>query len=288
MRCRSESGNSQVVLVVAVVCLLAGCHSARRHYVLQGQVLGKSAELQQITVNHGEIPGFMAAMSMPYPVRDKSDFERVRPGDEIKADIIVDRTNHFWLENVVITDESRRGAISSLPAHELLPGEAAPDLPLTNQDGKQMRLSDLKGKAVLISFIYTRCPFPTFCPLISSNFASINKQLAENSQDYASTHLVSISLDPNYDTPPVMRKYGLSYLAGDAAGFEHWDFVSSSPDDLKKLATAFGLEYFVISHSMETILLNPDGTIARTWNGSSWQVADVLAALRRAAAPKPS
>ena len=264
---------------------------APKHYALQGQVLGKSGSEQQITVNHGEIPGFMAAMSMPYPVRAKSDFDKVQPGDKITADVVVDGGHRYWLEKVKVVDDSGRGSVSSLPPHELLPGETAPDLPLTNQDGKQIRLGDFKGKAVLITFIYTRCPFPTFCPLISSNFAAIQKELAKNPEDYAKTHLVSISLDPAYDTPPVMRKYGLSYLSDDAGGFQHWDFVSSSPEDLKKLATAFGLEYFeqdnLISHSMETILLNTDGKIAETWPGSDWKIAEMVAALRQEAS-KPS
>ena len=87
-----------------------------------------------------------------------------------------------------------------------------PDVPLVNQDGKTLHLADFKGKAVLLTFIYTRCPFPTFCPLISSEFAAIHNDLAQTPPIYGKTHLLSVSLDPNYDTAPVLRKYGLAYL----------------------------------------------------------------------------
>jgi protein SCO1 len=136
----------------------------------------------------------------------------------------------------------------SVPAattpHEPLPGEAVPDVPLINQDGKTLHLGQFKGKAVLLTFIYTRCPFPTFCPLVSSEFAAIENDLAENPADYDRAHLVSISLDPDYDLARVLRKYGLGDLQDDDSRFAHWDNQ--------------------ISHSMNTILLAPDGTVIET------------------------
>jgi protein SCO1/2 len=281
---------ASIALLVALPWFLTACRDSSKHYSLQGRVLGKSDSTRQVTVNHGDIPGFMAAMIMAYPVRDTQGFQEVQPGDLITADIVVGGNNDYWLEHLTVKDKTGRGSVSSLASHALLPGEQVPDIPLTNQDGKALHLTEFRGKAVLITFIYTRCPFPTFCPLISSEFAAIHKQLAKTPEDYAKTHLISISLDPQYDTPPIMRKYGLSYLANDPAGFKHWDFVSTSPDDLRKLATAFGLEYFQqenqISHTMNTILLARDGTVSFNWPGNEWKTADVISALRRAAAGK--
>jgi protein SCO1 len=274
-------------LLVAFSCLLGACRSSQKHYSLRGRVVGKSDLTQQITVSHGNIPGFMAAMTMPYPVKDAQGFQEVRPGDLITADVVVNVDNDYWLEHLTIRDKSGRGSISSLPPHQLLPGERVPDVPLTNQDGKVLHLGEFMGKAVLITFIYTRCPFPTFCPLISSEFAAIHKDLAKTPEDYGKTHLISISLDPLHDTPTIMRTYGLGYLANDPTEFEHWDFVSTSPTDLKKLAAAFGLQYFEqdnqISHSMETILLATDGTVSQSWPGNEWKPSEVIAALRQAA-----
>ncbi len=189
-------------------------------------------------------------------------------------------------QHLVITDESGR---SSAPAgtapHELAAGDPVPDVPLINQDGKTLHLRQFKGQAVLLTFIYTRCPLPTFCPLISSEFAAIHKELKMNPEDMKRTHLISVSLDPAYDTAPVLRKYGLAYLQDDATGFKHWDFVSTTPKDLEKLAAAFGLQYFAqdnqIAHSMETVLLATNGTVAKSWPGNEWKTSEVLASVKQ-------
>ena len=161
---------------------------------------------------------------------------------------------------------------------------------MVNQDGKTLHFAQFKGKVILLTFIYTRCPFPDYCPLLSRNFAAIQKELAKNPDDYNKTHLISITLDPNYDKPQMLREYGLSYLEHDPKGFEHWDFVSTTPADLQKLAGSFGLSYYeqsgLISHGMNTILLAAGGTVADMWPDNEWKTSEVLAALRKAAAFK--
>jgi protein SCO1/2 len=276
-----------LVLLTFVTGVLGGCQTQEKRYTLRGRVVAKSSGTGQLSVAGEKIPGFMTAMIMPYPVKDPQGLAAVEAGDQITADVVLKNDETYWLERVTITDKSGRGSVpAATTPHELLPGEAVPDVPLTNQDGKTLHLGQFKGKAVLLTFIYTRCPFPTFCPLISSEFATIQNDLAKNTADYNRTHLVSISLDPNYDTPSVLHKYGLSYLQDDASGFAHWDFVSTSPADLQKLAAAFGLEYYEennqISHSMSTILLAPDGSVRQTWPGNKWTSSEVLAALRNA------
>jgi protein SCO1/2 len=279
-----ESSLASLALLITLSWALTGCGGSSKHYLLQGQVLAKSDSAQQLTVTHGAIPGFMAAMTMPYAVKDPRGFQEIQPGDLITADLVVAGANDYWLERLSIKSAAGRGSVSSVPAHVLLPGERVPDVRLTNQDGKTIRLSRFRGKAVLITFIYTRCPFPTFCPLVSSKFAAIHKALSKAPAEYQATHLLSISLDPAYDTPPIMRTYGLNYLANDPKGFEHWDFVSTTPDDLNAVATAFGLEYFpqanLVPHSMNTILLATDGTVSRYWPGTDWNTSEVISALR--------
>jgi protein SCO1 len=281
-----ESSVAELGLLVGLSWVLAGCHSSSKHYLLQGQVLGKNDSARQLIVTHGAIPGFMAAMTMPYAVRDPRGFQEVQQGDLITADLVVAGANDYWLEHLSIKSQAERGWVSSVPAHVLMPGERVPDVSLTNQDGKTLRLTDFRGKAVLITFVYTRCPFPTFCPLVSSKFAAIHKAMAKVPAEYEATHLISISLDPAYDTPLIMRAYGLNYLANDPKGFEHWDFVATTPDDLNTVATAFGLEYFpqanLVPHSMNTILLATDGTVSRYWPGTEWNTSEVISALRQA------
>ena len=279
----------RLITVVCLGILLSGCQSKTKHFDLKGQVLDKKSGTNEITVKHEDIPGFMSAMTMSYSVKDRDGFRQVEPGDVIAADVITAKNgNEYWLENIRITDASGRKTIKPGTVHRLDIGERVPDLSLVNQDGKSFRLDDFKGKAVLITFIYTRCPMPTFCPRLSGQFAKIQDDLAKTPIDFAKTHLVTISFDPKYDTPPVLRKYGLAYLDNDPAGFSHWDFASAKEGDLRKIADAFGLEYFEednqIAHSMVIVLMSPEGTVAKYWS-TEWTTVELEDALRQQEKP---
>lgn len=258
-------------------------------YHLHGLVLATSAATDEITVQHGDIPGFMPAMTMAYKLKDPTEIQKLKPGDEISADILVHSdSDDYLLDSVAITSEARRGLVPAmLPPHQLMVGEAVPDLPLVNQDGKTVHLKDYRGKALLITFIYTRCPLPTACPLITSHFAKVENDLAHDPKAYAASHLITISLDPAYDKPPVLRQYGLAYLNDNAASFSHWEFADTTPSDLKRLAQAFGLQYSEennqITHTMATTLIGRDSKVEQTWAGSDWNPDDVAGAVRSSA-----
>jgi len=273
------------VLPLFLLLLFAGCRTPSKHYALNGEVLAKDELTKRVTLSNKDIAGFMPAMTMSYAVKDPPGLHEIEPGDRITADVIV-QGNNYWLEHITVTDRSEQGRLTATQPHELLPGEVVPDVPLIDQDGRTLHLSDFRGKAVLLTFIYTRCPFPTFCPLITNQFARIHEDLAQNPSIYQRTELVSVSLDPNYDTPAVLRKYGLTYLRGDASGFAEWDFLSTKPADLERLASAFGLTYYqqnnLIVHSMSTVLLSPNGTVKQTWPGNNWTPSEVLKAIQNA------
>jgi len=279
--CRKESDNPAGVELHPTVVTV-------KHYRLQGMVLATSAATSEITIRHGDIPGFMPAMTMVYKVKNPVDVQKMKPGDEITADVLVPSdSDNYLLDQVVITSEKGRSLPPTmLPPHPLMVGETVPDVPLVNQDGKPIHLRDYRGKAVLITFIYTRCPMPTACPLITSHFAKVNDLLAKMPAAFAASHLISVSLDPNYDKPPVLRQYGMAYLDDNAAAFAHWEFADTTPGDLKNLAQAFGLQYTEednqITHTMQTTLVDKDNKVAQQWGGSGWnpsEVANAVAAL---------
>jgi protein SCO1/2 len=229
----------------------------------------------------------MPAMTMPYKVKNTAMLQELQPGDKIAAEVVVSKDgNDHWLEDVRITDESRRGKVKPVESHMLMPGEKVPEVPLVDQDGQTIHLKDFSGKAVLVTFIYTRCPVPTFCPRLSSQFARIHNALKTTPNDYSKTHLLTISFDPKYDTPAVLRKYGLAYLEGDASGFSQWDFASTKEADMRRLAQAFGLDYQEqdnqISHTMNIALIAPDGTLVKSWS-TEWTSDELFKALRQAA-----
>jgi protein SCO1 len=289
MNCRARK-LSQTVSVLAAILLVAGilsCNQNKR-YPLQAQVTAKDLSMREITLIHGDIPGFMPAMTMPYRLNNVQALQDLEPGDKITAEVVVaNRGRDYWLEHVRITDRSGRGQVKQevSPSRMLMPGEPAPDVPLVNQDGRTIHLSDFKGKALLVTFIYTRCPMPDFCPRLTSEFARVHNEFKKSGDDYSHTHLLTISFDPKYDAPPVLRKYGLAYLDGDKTGFSHWDFATGDPKDLKALAHAFGLSYEeqggLITHTMSIALIAPDGTIVKFW-GANWTWMELADSMRRA------
>jgi len=293
MRSKIQTIATFCLLFLFAGTVLTGCHKSEKRYRLTGQVISKKNATNEVEIKHDAIPNFMPAMTMTYTLHDSNAVAALRPGDMIEADVVVPKNGEpYWLDDVTITD-TPQGPIKAASAARLLsPGDTIPDVPLTNQDGKPLHLDQLKGKAVLVTFVYTRCPQPTFCPRISSQFASIHDELAKKPDDYNRTHLLSISLDPSYDTPPVLKKYGLAYMDNNPAGFAHWEFASTTPEDLSKLAKAFGLEYFQqdnqIVHNMNTVLLSPDGTVAKTWEGNEWKTGDALASLHEIAQKIPA
>ncbi len=286
-----RSYSAGLAFTLCASMLLSSCKNSPKTFTLTGRVISKQPETQQLIIDNDDIPGFMGAMTMPYAVKDPDGFQRVQPEDVIRADIIMEQPGKFWLEHLTVIGKAARPSSAEGAAPQVLRvGDKVLDVPMVNQDGKTLHFVQFKGKVILLTFIYTRCPFPDYCPLLSRNFAAIQKELAKNPDAYKKTHLVSITLDPNYDKPQVLREYGLSYLEHDPKGFEHWDFVSTTPADLQKLAVSFGLTYYnqsgLISHGMNTILLAADGTLADMWPDNEWKTSEVLAGLEKAAAFK--
>jgi protein SCO1 len=271
-------------LVVGLCFALCGCGKPERRFILEGRVVSKVPETHTLVVDHENIPGFMAAMTMPYAVAAGVNFSGVEVGDRINARVVVHGDGQYELDKVTVTDSSHRDKAVK-ETRQLYPGEAIPDMELLNQDGKAIRLLDFRGKTILLTFIYTRCPMPTFCPRLSSLFASVEKELAKDPKEYARTQLISVSIDPKFDTPSVLRKYGLAYLNGDEKGFGHWSFTVPTPENVKKLAQAFALIYEEednqIAHSMSTVLIDPNGRLIREWNVSDWSTAEAVAAMRQ-------
>jgi protein SCO1/2 len=272
-------------LLSAFLCIpFFGCSSSDKHYTLIGRVISKVPATRAVIVDHEEIPGFMAAMTMPYAVEDGVDLSGIEPGDRIRADIDVKPDGQYSLDRIAVTDSSHREKAPK-ETKQLWPGQDIPDIELVNQDGKMVHLAEFRGKTLLLTFIYTRCPMPNFCPRLSSLFASVNRELAKSPKEYEHTQLLSISIDPKYDTPPVLRKYGLAYLNEDPKGFTRWQFTVPSPENLRKLADAFGLVYVEednqISHTMSTVLIGSDGKLAKTWIMSDWTVAEAMTAIQQ-------
>jgi len=284
-----------VVLLAALAAGLAGCkksepppaaqeqtQSQAKRYHLVGKVVSIDQQQATLNVDGQEIPGFMGAMTMPYPVHDPKSLSSLSPGDEITADVVM-AGDGAYLENIIVTKKAG-GTTQQQPttSHKPQPGDKVPDFALVNQDGKKIHLDSFKGDVLLVTFIYTRCPFPDFCPLVSKNFAQIYARLrSDPSIDSKRIRLLSVSFDPAYDTPAVLRKYAATFdQTTDGNPFDRWEFATVSAKDLPKVADFFGLYYNAsggqIVHSMSTTVISPDGTVYKWYEDNDWQPADLI------------
>lgn len=276
--------------LATVLCIaLAGCgqqqapQAQEQRYALKGTVVSIDKSQKQILVDGEEIKGFMAAMAMPYPVVDPKLLDATAPGDQITADVVVTPTGAH-LENIVVVKKAEPGKPSG-NLQQKQPDGVTPNFEFVNQDGKHIQLHQYRGKAVLLTFIYTRCPLAEYCPLLTHNFAEIEKALAKTPAVYAKTHLLSISFDSDHDTPEVLRSYSRSFMAKPA--FNHWEFATIPKANRAKVASYFNLflseEDGQITHSMTTALIAPDGSVRKWYSSNDWKTADVLADLTQSA-----
>jgi protein SCO1 len=293
----------RVLLTCGAVALflLSGCHSAPaptqqssvspafKVYHLRGRVINTNPSTGEVTVDHEAIPGFMEAMTMPYKLKDPSILSELHPGDVITADVLVSQNPDadILLDHIVVIAQGKPDYKPTVLYHVPVPGDQVPDFKLRNQDGRSIHLSQFRGKTLLITFIYTRCPLPNFCPLVTRNFATINEQLSADRALYAKTHLLSVSFDPAHDTPERLRAYGATYIGSDARNaFNHWDFAVGTQAEILEMAKYFDVgitqgENDTINHTLSTTLIGPDGRVAQFYPGNEWTPAQVLADLKK-------
>jgi len=268
----------------------AAAAGAEKPYPLKGVVVSVDAAAAKVIVRHEEVPGYMDAMTMPFNVAEPKMLAELHPGDEIEAKLVVgDKASR--LEGIVV---SRRGTVTStqtIPEQGPYgkPGDAAPRTELVGQDGKALSLADFKGKAVALTFIFTRCPLPEFCPRMNAQFAAMETLLAKEPDLYGKTQLLSVSFDPAHDTPDVLKEYRERFLKGiKGVAPGHWKFATGTPDRVKEFATFFGLTYLKSGeqfvHSLATAVITPDWRVISLRRGNDWEPPEVIEDHRKAAA----
>ncbi|MFZ0770348.1 MAG: SCO family protein [Candidatus Sulfotelmatobacter sp.] len=257
---------------------------AAKRYALKGKVISVDKNAGSANIDNEPIAGFMDAMIMPYTIKPASALDQLQPGDSITADVVVQTDNTYWLENVKVTGHSPTPAAKpTATVHIPAPGDEVPDFKLINQNGKSISLHQYRGQTLLLTLIYTRCPFPDFCPRVSHEFAAIGRQVRADPARYGKTHLLSISFDPAHDTPKVLRAYGFSCAGSrskDPALFTHWEFAAIPQSELPEFAGYFALTYKeeagLITHSLSTAVISPNGKIFKWYHGADWQASDLL------------
>ena len=279
---------SSLVLLVAV----AGCgrpsEPPTRRYELSGQILAINAESREFTVKHGDIVGLMPAMTMTFPVATKADFADHAPGDLIHATLEV-TDGRGQLADVVKTGSEPLPTNTNevaLAAGLLEVGDAVPDAALIDQTDRRRSLSEWTGTPTLFGFVYTRCPLPDYCPLIDKNFATLQRAIADDTRLAGHVRLVSISIDPAYDTPEILAAHAATLGADPAV----WTFLTGDLATVDRVAGRYGVGISrpdapgEISHNLRTTLVGADGTVREIYTGNAWTTDEVLNDLRAAVA----
>lgn len=282
-----------LLLLLAVV--LAGGAACRakpsdaRIYKLQGQILSIDASGRQATIKHEDIVGLMPAMTMPYKVKEAKLLSGLKPGDLINATLAVASDDAYLTEVRKVGDAPLEKPPAEAPApassgFELVkPGAPVPDAHFVDESGRKRTFSSFKGSRVALTFIYTSCPLPTFCPMMDRHFASIQKTI-KSDPSLKDVHLISVSFDPIVDTPAVLKKHAHD-LGADPA---RWTFLTGDRDEIDQFAAHLGLsvaraqnDQRDITHNLRTVVVDAKGTLVSVYPGNEWTPAMVLADLKK-------
>ena len=277
-----------LVCSLIIICLsfAASCRRGsanEKRFELKGKVVSVDRDKSQVTVSHEDVKGYMPAMTMAFSVSE-TDLQILAPEDQVVATLVVDGSK-TRLEDLVISRQS--GNPAAMPAVVVAKeGDEVPNFILRNQDDREIRIHNYRGKALLLTFIYTRCPIPDFCTLMSNNFAEVDRALGQDAEVYAKTHLLSVSIDPEYDTGKVLRSYGAAHTGRyEKETFAHWEFAAGTKDQVKDIAQFFGLTYYPekdqIIHGLRTVIITPDGKVAKIFKDNKWKPEEAVEALKK-------
>lgn len=290
-----------VALIFFSLLLFSACQKAEtqtipadvKRYELKGKVISVDKLQKRAKIDHEPIPGYMDAMTMEFPIKEDWVWNELQPGAEIRAELVVDNSakDPYWLEKI--------GIVAALnPNQTPLPekiseqiGKEVPNFSLTNQEGKRFSMKDYRGKSLAITFIYRECPLPDYCIKMSQGFSTLAVQLNGTEEFRDKMRLLTISFDPNRDTPAKLKEYGIGYLGNpEKPDFTVWQLAVGTDKEVRAVADFFGLKYEIdendktqFNHSLVTAVITHDGKVAKIFNGNRWSPEDLLRELSAAA-----
>lgn len=284
MRVFRASGRIRPAVALALVAAAAAAACSRpRQYELRGQVLAVDRARRELTVKHEDIRGFMPGMTMPFRVEDAADLTEVTAGDVIRATLVIE-DDAGYLESVRVT--GRAPLVEAPPRPEiglLQPGEAAPDVTLVDSHGTAHSMSRWRGRVLAVTFIYTRCPVPDFCPRMDRHFAEVQRAMLDDPALASAAHLLSVSFDPAHDTPAVLAAHARTVGADPRT----WTLLTGDRAEIERFGARFGVSILPadaaaqeIVHNLRTAVLDREGRLVRIFNGSEWTPGELLETLR--------
>lgn len=259
-------------------------------FAVKGVIREVMPDFTEAKIKHEEIPGYMPAMIMTFAVKDTNELIGLKSNDVVSFQMVVTE-NDAWIERVQKLSEppptelpTRKSTRVVRDVEPLNVGDLVPEYHFTNQLGEKVSMSQFKGKAVAITFIFTTCPFPTFCPLMSKNFAETQKKLKAMPNALTNWHLLEISFDPEKDTPEVMKAYAQNYDYDP----KHWSFVTGDLIDITAMTEQFGVMFYreggLLNHNLRTAVIDTNGRLQAILPHNKWTSDELVAEIVKAAA----
>ncbi len=287
----------RLLATILLLATLASCSPSppavtAKRYPIAGQLLGVQLDTGQVLLKHGDVEGYMGAMTMPFPVEDRVSMRERRPGDLVKATLVVE-PGRYYLEGLQFLGTAPLpAAATARPVAEgvqiLGPGDAVPTTSLTDHTGRPLSLADWAGSAAVVTFVYTRCPLPDFCPLMDRRFAEVQAAAAATAGLAGRVRLLSVSFDPDVDTAQVLADH-----AGRVGAGPGWRFATAPAAVVDRFAAEFGVNVIreadhTITHNLRTAVVGPDGRVVATYSGNDWTAETLVADLTRTLGAAPA
>jgi len=282
-----------LLLLVASAGISAFADDATFHsYSARGVVEQIAPDRRQVTIHHQAIPGYMMEMTMDFPVQNTNELNGISPGDKITFTLVVGETND-WIENIRRTGRTTEVMTNTMMQMlgmmpELRPGDLLPDGELLTENDRRIHFSNFRGKAVAFTFFFTRCPLPNYCPLMNRNFAATRDLILSVNNAPTNWELLSISFDPQFDTPQILSEYAGAYRGDNTA---HWLFADATTNTLARLAPRLGLIIMRqgnnISHNLRTVVIDSQGRIYKQFDGNQWTPQELAGAILEATRAQP-
>jgi len=263
--------------------------STQQVFQVKGLVVAVKPREKTVEIKHEEIPGYMPAMTMPFDVRDTNELSGLQPGQRVEFRLLAGDTE-AWIDQIRKVGE----ATNSIPSNSVVRlarnveplqlGDALPDYRFLNQLNREIHTSQFKGQALAITFLFTRCPYPTFCPLMANHFEELQKLFLKMGNAPTNWHLLTISFDPEFDKPEVLKSYAEMHHYDPA----HWTFATGDLEDVTAIGEQVGLAFWhdgngSISHNLRTVIIDAEGRVQKIFEGNAWTVAELAEEMAKAA-----
>jgi protein SCO1/2 len=260
-----------------------------KSYQLRGQVLAVHPDKQQVTIRHEDIVGYMPGMTMTFPVAKPGLLTGRTPGEMVTATLAVTESlgTLTAIEHTGFQELPTDTNAAAIPGNMLEIGDAVPDAAFIDQSNRRRSFAEWRGNVTLLTFIYTRCPLPNYCPLMDRQFAAIQQTISSDEALREKARLVSVSFDPEHDSPAILKAHSARLKADPAI----WTFLTGDRVTLDRFAARFGVGLIrpdgstEITHNLRTTLIGEDGRIVRIYSGNEWSPRAALDDLRAAVKP---